>query len=525
MQDLRKTLELIIEYIRGLWVKKRYIMICTWLICPIGFSYVSTEPDYYEASAKVFVDTRSVLAPMLRGLASVTNPEQEVGMMVRMLLTRPNVEIIARNADLDITTTTDDQFYNLVSSLMNGIKLNMAGRSNIYTISFRHGNPETARIVVHETLELFVEGTLGGNRVSKDSANQFLDEQIAEYENRLLEAEQRSVDYQRKHSDLLPRQGSFLNNYDQSSTLLEQTRLTIKETEQKIASLSGQLITNKSQPTDSSVRPFDNSLSLTTRYDSRIKNLEEKLDQLMLKYTELHPDVIETNNLIDSLSKSRKQEIEEFLSAGNGERPSQIGSIANELKLEISRLGSQVASLRVRESDYSKKVEEYKQKIDLVPQVVAERIALDRDYGIIKSKHSTLLSRKDDAELSQKANRSSESVQFRVLESPKTPKSPSGSSRPLHYSAVLVFGFAVGLGLAFVISQLNPVLIKASQLTALTSYPVLGAVSHLNKEHILKVNRKRLLIFLISCGIILGMYGVLMGAEIMKINIYARIFS
>ncbi|MFT6910233.1 MAG: polysaccharide chain length determinant protein (PEP-CTERM system associated) [Oleiphilaceae bacterium] len=525
MQDFRKTLELIIEYIRGLWVKKRYIMICTWLICPIGFSYVSTEPDYYEASAKVFVDTRSVLAPMLRGLASITNSQQELGMMVKMLLTRPNVEIIARNADLDITTTTDDQFYSLVSSLMSGIKLDMAGRSNIYNISFRHRNPDTARIVVQETLELFVEGTLGGNRVSEDSANKFLDDQIAEYENRLLDAEQRTVNFQRKHSDLLPRQGSFYNNYDNSSTLLEQTRLTIKETEQKIASLSGQLITNKSQPTDSSVRPFDDSLSLTTRYDSRIKNLEEKLDQLMLKYTELHPDVIETNNLIDLLSKSRKQEIKEFFSAGNGERPSQIGSIANELKLEISRLESQVASLRVRESDFANKVEEYRQKIDLVPQAEAERIALDRDYNIIKSKHSTLLTRKDDSELSQKANLSSESVQFRVLESPKTPQNPAGSSRPLHYSAVLVFGFAVGLGLAFVISQLNPVLIKASQLTALTSYPVLGAVSHLNKAQILKVNRSRLMLFLLSSGIIVGMYGILMAAEIMKFNIYARIFS
>jgi hypothetical protein len=89
----------------------------------------------------------------------------------------------------------------------------------------------------------------------------------------------------------------------------------------------------------------------------------------------------------------------------------------------------------------------------------------------------------------------------------------------------LALGFAAGLGVAFLISQLSPVLIKASQLTALTSYPVLGAVSHLNKAHILKVKRTRLVVFIVSSGVIVGMYSVLMLADIMQINIYARLFS
>jgi polysaccharide chain length determinant protein (PEP-CTERM system associated) len=264
---------------------------------------------------------------------------------------------------------------------------------------------------------------------------------------------------------------------------------------------------------------------LTTRYDSRIKTLEGRLDQLMLRYTELHPDVIETNNLLNSLIVSRKQEIEAFLTTGDGESPSQIGSIASELKLEISRLEGQVASLRVREASFANTADELKSKIDFVPQAEAERTALDRDYNITKRKYEGLLNRRESSDLARKADMSAESVQFRVLAEPRVPKNAAGPNRPINYTMVLGFGFAVGLGLAFLISQLNPVLIRASQLTALTSYPVLGAVSHLNKAHILKVKRTRLLVFLLSSSIILGMYGVLMSAEIMKINIYARIFA
>jgi polysaccharide chain length determinant protein (PEP-CTERM system associated) len=524
MQDLHKTLELIIGYLKGVWVKKRYIMICTWLICPIGFVKVASLPDTFESSARVYVDTRSVLAPMLRGLALQTNPEQELAMMVRSLLTRPNLEKIARDADLDLTTANDSQFQSLIDSLSNNIRLNKAGRDNLYTISFRHRDPVMTTTVVQKTLDLFVEGTKGKSRIDSDSAEQFIDEQIDEYEVRLLNAEQRLVNYKRKYDTLLPNQGSFYNNFTDVSAQLEQTRLTIKEMEQQITSLTEQVGGNTTQTPGSSVSSIDAS-SLTTRYDNRIKTLEEKLDQLMLRYTELHPDVMETSNLLNKLLASRKQEIEEFLASSDGERPAQIGSIANELTLEISRLEGQLASLRVRETNFANKVDELTQVIDFVPQAEAERTALDRDYEITKRKYEGLLDRRESSDLARKADMSSDSVQFRVLAAPRVPDNPSGPNRPLNYTMVLAFGFATGLGLAFLISQLNPVLVKASQLTALTSYPILGSVSHLNKAHILKVKRTRLLVFLLSSSIILGIYGVLMAAEMMKINVYARIFS
>jgi polysaccharide chain length determinant protein (PEP-CTERM system associated) len=524
MQDLHKTLELIIGYLKGVWVKKRYIMICTWLICPIGFVKVASLPDTFESSARVYVDTRSVLAPMLRGLALQTNPEQELAMMVRSLLTRPNLEKIARDADLDVTTANDSQFQSLIDSLSNNIRLNKAGRDNLYTISFRHRDPVMTTTVVQKTLDLFVEGTKGKSRIDSDSAEQFIDEQIDEYEVRLLNAEQRLVNYKRKYDTLLPNQGSFYNNFTDVSAQLEQTRLTIKEMEQQITSLTEQVGGNTTQTPGSSVSSIDAS-SLTTRYDNRIKTLEEKLDQLMLRYTELHPDVMETSNLLNKLLASRKQEIEEFLASSDGERPAQIGSIANELTLEISRLEGQLASLRVRETNFANKVDELTQVIDFVPQAEAERTALDRDYEITKRKYEGLLDRRESSDLARKADMSSDSVQFRVLAAPRVPDNPSGPNRPLNYTMVLAFGFATGLGLAFLISQLNPVLVKASQLTALTSYPILGSVSHLNKAHILKVKRTRLLVFLLSSSIILGIYGVLMAAEMMKINVYARIFS
>jgi polysaccharide chain length determinant protein (PEP-CTERM system associated) len=525
MQDLQKTLELLIGYIRGVWVKKRYVMICSWLICPIGFIYVSSMPDVYEAQAKVYVDTRSVLQPLLKGLALQTDPQQEIAMMVRTLLSRPNLEIIARESDLDIGASGPLEYESLINSLSRDIRLKKLGSENLYSISFEHGSAEMARTVVQETLNLFVEGSKGNTRKGVDTASRFIDEQIDEYENRLSSAEQRRANFKRKYSDLLPNQGSFYSNYATLESLLEDTQLTIKETEQKIVTLAGQVDGNNSQVDGFSVHPSNVQSSLTTRFDTRIKTLEESLDQLKLKYTELYPDVIEAKNLLSSLKEARKKEIDEYLAAGSGEQTDQIGSIVSELKLEISRLGSQVASLKVREVDYSDKINKLRQKIDLVPQVEAERTALDRGYDLIKQKHSELLSRKDSAELAQRADVSSEDVQFKIIEPPLVPLDASGPNRIIFYTLVLIFGFGAGLGLAFLISQINPILIRASQLTTITLYPVLGVVSHLNRNHIKKVNRTRMLVFIFSSSVIISVYGVLVSAEILGINIYGRIFS
>jgi polysaccharide chain length determinant protein (PEP-CTERM system associated) len=500
-------------------------MICTWLICPVGFVHVASMPNVYESSARVYVDTSSVLQPLLRGLALQTDPSKEVAMMVQTLLSRPNIEIIARGSDLDISASNAVEYENLINSLSNKIRLRATGRNNLYTISYSHQDPEMAKTVVQKTLDLFVESTKGNNKKDSDSANRFIDEQIDEYAIRLSVSEKRLSNFKRKYSELLPKQGSFYQNYASLEGTLESTRLTIKETEQKIVALSEQIEYRKTNQDGSSVRPFEGPSSLTTRYDGRINTLEKNLDQLTLMYTELHPDVIGANNLLDSLLASRKLEIEEYLSLNDGEKPEQIGSIASEIKLEMSRLESQIASLRVTETYYTNGIETLKQKIDLVPQVEAEQTALNRDYEVTRKKHFALLSRKEQADLAQKANVSAEKIQFKVVEPPIAPKTASGPNRLLFYTITLVIGFATGLGLAFLISQFNPVLVMSSQLTSSTSYPVFGVVTHLDRIYIKKINRSKLLVFICSSSLIVGLYGVLMSAEIMNFYIYARIFS
>tara|TARA_B100000780_G_scaffold258035_1_gene208181 strand:- start:5830 stop:7398 length:1569 start_codon:yes stop_codon:yes gene_type:complete len=517
MQDFQQLLNQILDYVKGIWIKKRYVIISSWLICPVGFLYVATLPDTYESKAVVFVDTRSVLQPLLRGLAIQTDPEQEIQMMAKTLLSRSNVEKIARESDLDLATETTSQFDSLVSSLSKSINLNSTGRDNIYTISYSNKSPDVAQKVVQETLDLFVEGALGNNRKDTDTAGRFLDEQIAEYENRLSEAEQRLADFKRQYNDILPLQGSYYSTLQSLNSELDETQLQVKQIDRQIESMKNQLnsvktadgfgVTNNDQPV------------LKTRYDDRIKALEEELDRLLLRFTELHPDVQETKALLGSLEDARKKEIDAFVNQIDNDGNAPVSGLNMEIKLEVSRLESSKASLKVKEQDIVAKIKDLESKIDLVPQIEAESTALNRDYGITKSKYEEILSRKEAANLSRSADVSSEDLQFRIIEPPLLPKTPSGPNRLLYYTGVLVIGFGTGIGIAFLLSQLSPVLVRPKQLLTLTDYPIWGTVSHFDKKAIKTRNRKRLAIFMVSTGAILTLYIGLIGAEMMGIKV------
>lgn len=523
MQDLEETIQMVIDFIRGIWIKKRYVMICSWLICPIGFFYVTTLPDIYKSDAQVFVDTNSVLKPILDGLAFGSDAEQEIEMMAKTLLSRSNIETIARESDLDVTATTDESYNKLISDLTDDIKLRGTPRDNIYTISYENENPRMAKTVVQETLDVFVEGSIGGSRQDVDTTTRFLNDQIAEYESSLSESEQRLADFKKQYADILPGEGTFYANLQSLRLLLESTELTIKETQQQINAMKGQTRQAQKAADGFGVRSNDGEQVLTTRFDERILSLEGRLDELKLRFTEKHPDVIESQNLLDALKEQRSKEIEAFMAQDTSDVPSMMTESDRELRLEITRLEGQLASLNVRKTDTLRKIDDLQSKIDLVPQIEAEQTALNRDYGIKKQAYEELLSRRESNDLTRRADIQSGDFQFRIIRPPLIAAEPSGPKRIIFYTAVLFFGFGLGVGLAFLMSMIKPVLVRGQQISDLTGFPIWGMVGHLEIVQIKKRTNKRIFIFALSSGAILLLYLGLVVMDLMNIDLASKI--
>ena len=197
MQDI---LSQILSHIRSTWRYRWYMVLVSVPLCIGGWAYVQLMPDQYEASARVYLDTQSILRPLMRGLAVDSDVGSQIGMITKTLLSRPNLEKVARMTDLDLKAKTPDQMDNLLDMLNGKIKLEEVPRArNLYKIRYEDSSPQLAKKVVQSLLTIFVESTLGQSRKDTDSAQTFLDQQIKEYEARLVAAEDRLKDFKRRN--------------------------------------------------------------------------------------------------------------------------------------------------------------------------------------------------------------------------------------------------------------------------------------------------------------------------------------
>ncbi|WP_166840605.1 XrtA system polysaccharide chain length determinant [Rheinheimera pleomorphica] len=518
MRELQQAIEQLQTYLQGVWLRRRYIVITAWLVCPAGWFFVYNMPPTFEANAKLYVETSTVLQPLLQGLALRTNSDDEIKLMARTLLSRPNLEKIARATDLDIRAKDDKAFEALIDQLQSQIKIAASGRENIYVISYSNPQPQLALKVVQETLNNFVEGRLGSSRADSQTAERFLNEQIADYERRLMEAEIRLSDFKKNRLSLLP--GNETDYYSQISNekkRLEEARLVLRELETRLSSARSQL---EGEEPVFGVMPFAGSAGRQpTQFDDRISSLQSKLDDLLIRYTEFHPDVLETKRLLAQLEQQRDEELAS-LAQFSSENPRQdLGlnqnAVYQELRISVSRLETEVASTKVRVKAYEDSVAMLESKLNLIPEIEAEFTGLNRDYDITKSKYEALLARRESAELSRRADASEQDVQFNVIEPPRVPLTPSGPNRGLFYSLVLVVGIGAGVFMAFLRSLISPVLTRASQLQSITDLPVFGVVSHTDKATILKQVRMHFVYFTLLSGGLLLCYAALLSNEVL----------
>src|SRR5262245_20064882 len=185
-------------YLRGIWRRRWIGLGVAWLAAVIGAFFVTNIPDRYEAGARVFVDTQSVLKPLLSGLTVQPDIDQQLTILSRTLVSRPNVERVIRMTDMDLQIKSAPQKEDMIERVQRGVRISTAGREdrdNLYSIRYQDTDPDQAKRVVQSLLTIFVESSLGNKRKDADAARRFIEEQIKHYEKRLEDAENRLKEF------------------------------------------------------------------------------------------------------------------------------------------------------------------------------------------------------------------------------------------------------------------------------------------------------------------------------------------
>ncbi|MGV6806340.1 MAG: XrtA system polysaccharide chain length determinant, partial [bacterium] len=367
--------------------------------------------------------------------------------------------------------------------------------SSLYTIAYTNEERDVAKKVVQSLITVFIETTLGGEREDSVDAQKFLDQQIYDYEKRLTDAESKLAKFKQKYVGVLPGQGGgYYEKLSAARNDLEIATLQLDELVNRRNELKRQIAGE--EPVFLSSGP---TVGPESALDSRIHSLERRMDELLTRYTEKYPEVVQIRRLLADLEREKAQEIQKALAGQPAEYAGlQESPVYQQMRTMLAETEARVAELRIRVKEYQARVDDLDAMVDNIPVIEAELKQLNRDYNVVQGKHQELLTRRESALISQDVEQKSNDLVFRVIDPPFVPQNPNEPNKLLLNSVVYVAGLGLGGAIALFWSLLYPVVIDRTSLARISGLPVLGTVTLVQRPEEKKMASKNRLLFLLG---------------------------
>lgn len=470
----------ILEFVNGLWLRRWRAVTISWVVCMIGWVAVATLPDEYEVSTTIYVDTTSLLQPLLQGIAVEPDIASEVRLIRQTLLSRRNIEQVIRLTDLDLSTKTKADAERLIQLLDRKTRLtSVARQDNLFSIEFTDADPERARNIVEAFTTVLVETNLGEGRNDADNAQQFIDEQIVIYRDQLEASENTLADFEQKHGRFLAESsGNVLSDFLAAQSGLRDAEARRDELKRQLSQISRYIEVADGNAGFGAGPPSD--------VEVQIAELEGALENLLAQYTENHPDVIVVRRRLAAMTERLEARQANLANLqGDGASPEistyrESNPIYGELKVELVKTESEIGALTQKHERLQKDWLEIKERAEQAPLLAAEKKKLARNYDVINEKYQQLLSRSEASKIGIERTVKADNVKFRIIDPPIIPTEPVGPNRELFLTIVLVFGLGVGVTVASLLVLARETVQGTRALRASFSIPVYGAIQDIS---------------------------------------------
>jgi len=485
----------------AIWQRRWIGMAAAWVVALLAMAAVTLViRDRYEASAKVFVDTQTVLKPLMSGLAFQPDVDQQVRMLARTLISRPNVEQLIKSPRAGLNNLSEADRDRTIDRLTKEIKVAPSGDANLFSITYRDINPQRAQIIVGELVALFVSSGVTDKQRDSEQARRFLDEQIKSYEEKLSAAENRVKEFKLRNFGLTGTSNTdFFGRISSGTDEVNRLRIELQAAERSRDALRRELATE--DPTIPPEAMTPGAATTLTETESRLDAQRRLLDDLLRRYTDQHPDVVAARRTIAQLEQQRRSEQEARKASGRA--PAPTSPVFQRIRVALAEAEAKVASLRGQLGAQQSQLNEARAMAGKMPQVEAELAQLNRDYDIVRKNYEQLVARRESASLGEKIDLTTKVADFRVVEPPRVSPTPAKPSRMMVAMLGVLAALGAGVGAAFAMTQVFPTVQDARQLREIAGRPVLGSVSMvLSPEMTVDVSRDRRN-FLIACGLFL----------------------
>jgi polysaccharide biosynthesis transport protein len=419
-----QTQELDIQRYLYIVLKRRYLFAFTAaVIITVIFIYSYNIKRLYEAKSVVSIET-SFLRNVLRNMGDSISVDDKVSALSTIMKSRTLVLKVIDALGVDMQTMTPVQVEGLIKSLQDRTQVTLefnrssGSGADFFTVSFRDKSPQFAQAYVNTVISKYIEESMGSKKEESFGANKFLMDQIDQYKEKV-------------------------DKLDAEIALLRKNTSVI--------------------------------------YYDQLLELQKRLDDLLVQYTENHPEVIKMQSEIASLKAkfrtSQKRPLDTDSAASqSSEKINDSLAGAAKVKTQLTALG--------RERESSKKIYD---------ELVAA-------YGKLQ--------------LSSQAEQHNKVGTFRILDPAILPIKPVSAKRIQIMLLGIVGGIAGAFGLLVAIDYFDKSLKNVDTLRRF-GYPVLAIIPHIQDSAELFRARIKNIVFYILSGLFVVLVCVAMGRELL----------
>jgi polysaccharide chain length determinant protein (PEP-CTERM system associated) len=462
-------------------VLRRYwwiLPISTVLLTLISWVAANVLPKRYTSQTMVLVEQPAVSAKYVDPVVS-DDLNHRLATMQEQILSRSRLQPIIEKLNLYPEDRGRVHIDDLVEKLRGAVTVKpvevMQGTGPHqlpgFYISATFDTPQLAQQVCTEITSMFLAQNARQTEQQASRTTNFVSEKLAEAKTKLDQEDAKLAEFQRQHPGSLPEDTQpNLGMLTGTNTQLEANTQAIARAEQERAfneSLLQQEEANWKTRTTGGTNP-DSA-------DQQLSLLQDKLTDLLSRYTPDHPDVIKTESQIAELKKRMAEPPKQAPAnapAQSTHEPPQIQLLRAKLKQDELT----IANLKREQAQIQSQVRQLQVRMEATPMVEQQYKEITRDHQTASDIYNDLLKKSQSAMESRDLASKQDSEQFRVYDPPNLPQNPSFPKKPYFLGGGAVGGLLIGFGILFLLAMMDKTIHSEHDAELFLHLPVLTVV-------------------------------------------------
>lgn len=452
---------------RELQLHKTGVVISMVLISLVMLFIGLLIPKTYESNALLYANLNNLVGKML-GPEAVAETDQ-AGVAKEIIGTRRFMDSVVQKSGVLDEGLSKVVYERELAKIRAKLMVRSKGK-NYIEIVYSADTPENSFQIVDAAVEVFITESSIAKQKDSRQAFDFIQSQVTEYKQQLDVADNKLKDFLSANRD--GTEATATARISDLRTKIEQLKLDIEEAQIKSRTISRQLRAEGK---------WQKKRKESEELRKRLSSAQQRLDDLLLNFTETHPDVVAVQETISDLEQGILAKDVQGLSGLSNDAPSNkrvVNPLYEELRKEQSKVRVKVETSEKRLRASESLLEQEYERMDRIVGRGAEYSELTRDYETMNEIYERLLNTLEESRIAMVLEQKNGGGSYKVQEPPIFPLLPSG----LRFMHFLMLGpllaLIIPIALIYLYVELDPRVRMANLIQEQLRVPVLAVVPH-----------------------------------------------